>query len=62
MNITRALGNKKIHFYTRYLSLTLNNTFASLGSDGCLGTLNLKLPKIEDKFNERTYLIFKNKK
>jgi len=36
-----------LHFYTIYLSLTLNSASASLSGDNIyLGTLNLKLPKI----------------
>ncbi len=50
-----------LHFYTRSLSLTLNNTFASLGDNGCLGTLNPKLLKTSRKLSERTRLVLQNK-
>jgi len=36
-----------LHFYTLSLSLTLNNTFASLGTGNYLGTLKLKLQEIK---------------
>jgi hypothetical protein len=51
-----------LHFYTCYLSLTLNNALTSLGNNGCLGTLNLKLQKLKDKVSKKTYPILKNKK
>jgi len=51
-----------LHFYTFSLSLTLNNTFASVGSNGYLGTLNLKLLGIRCKFSKRTCSILQNKK
>ncbi len=51
-----------LHFYTRSLSLTLNNTFASLGNDNYLGTPNPKLLKTGCKFFKKTCLVLQNKK
>jgi hypothetical protein len=60
MSITRALEDKKkslwpkmklgLHFYTLFLSLTLNSTSTSLDDNDCLGTLNLKLTQIDGNF------------
>jgi hypothetical protein len=52
----------ELHYYTPFLSLTLNNASASLSDNGCLKTLNLKLSITRCKFFERTYLIFQNEK
>jgi hypothetical protein len=41
-NVFVTKNEARLHFYTTSLSLTLNNTFASLSDGGCLGTLNLK--------------------
>ncbi len=48
-------------FLYTFLSLTLNNAFASLGGDDYLGTLNPKLSRIRCKFYERTCTVLQNK-
>jgi hypothetical protein len=50
------------HYYTCFLSPTLNNTSTSLGGDDYLGTLNPKLSRTKCKFSEGTCLILQNKK
>jgi hypothetical protein len=69
--ITTTLENKKklwpkmkhgFHFYTTFLSLTLNNASVSLNNGGYLGTLNLILLRSKCKFSEKTYLVLQNKK
>jgi hypothetical protein len=39
------------HFYTPFLSLTLNSASTSLSDGGCLRTLNLKLLRTGCKFS-----------
>jgi len=73
MNLTRALEDPKkevivtkneawASFYTLFLSLTLNNASASLGGNGCLRTLNPKLPRTRCKFFERTCPVLQKNK
>jgi hypothetical protein len=60
MNILITLEDKKklwpkmkhgFHFYTPFLSLTLNSASTSLSDGGCLRTLNLKLLRTGCKFS-----------